>query len=362
LTRSQDSKNVQIGITTSVVLHVLLFLLLAWVSGLDQAASSLLRKAKQAAEEPTVTLLFPEQILPTPVLKPKLDTKSYIRTTQNEAVADKPVKSDFISDRNTKAASKEAAFPDATAPMPSMKGIDQPTLELANRSLQDGKPANDNAAKPAPLMLAQLAPQEPKTLPMTPPKEVAKAEPTPMAKMMEQLDKAEVTLSTAKLPIEVKKPSLSDEPIPQMAPPKEALPLPSTQVTPPAMKEFSPFTETARTKGTISNLGEAAVDAEATEMGKFMRTVTSAVEKKWHLLRRTHADAVSYGYLKVRFFVNREGRPEDVKFIEKANNPQMEDFTLEAILKAEIPPIPRDLLPMLDGERFPVEYEIIIHD
>ncbi len=352
----------QIGITTSVVLHVLLFLLLAWVSGLDQAASSLLRKAKRAAEEPTVTLLFPEQILPTPVLKPKLDTKSYIRTTQNEAIADKPVKSDFISDRNTKAASKEATFPDATAPMPSMKGIDQPTMELANRSLQDGKPANDNAAKPAPLMLAQLAPQEPKTLPMTPPKEVAKAEPTPMAKMMEQLDKAEVTLSTAKLPIEVKKPSLSDEPIPQMAPPKEALPLPSTQVTPPAMKEFSPFTETARTKGTISNLGEAAVDAEATEMGKFMRTVTSAVEKKWHLLRRTHADAVSYGYLKVRFFVNREGRPEDVKFIEKANNPQMEDFTLEAILKAEIPPIPRDLLPMLDGERFPVEYEIIIHD
>jgi hypothetical protein len=146
------------------------------------------------------------------------------------------------------------------------------------------------------------------------------------------------------------------------APPKEPLPLPSTQVTPPAMKAFSPFTETARTKGTISNLGEAAVDAEATEMGKFMRTVTSAVEKKWHLLRRTHADAVSYGYLKVRFFVNREGRPEDVKFIEKANNPQMEDFTLEAILKAEIPPIPRDLLPMLDGERFPVEYEIIIHD
>ena len=51
-----------------------------------------------------------------------------------------------------------------------------------------------------------------------------------------------------------------------------------------------------------------------------------------------------------------------MNIIEQANNHQMEDFTLEALLKAEIPPIPRELLPMLDGERFPVEYEIIIHD
>jgi enoyl-CoA hydratase/carnithine racemase len=43
--------------------------------------------------------------------------------------------------------------------MRAVMGIDQPTMELANRSLQDGKPANDNAAKPAPPMLAQLAPQ-----------------------------------------------------------------------------------------------------------------------------------------------------------------------------------------------------------
>ena len=366
LTSPDDSKNVRIGITTSVVLHLLLLFLFAWLAGLDRAAHALLQKAKQAVEEPTVTLLFPDQILPTPVLKPKLDTKNYIRTTQNEAEPEKPMKSDFISDRNTKAASPDAAFPDATAPMPSMKGIEQPTLELANRKLQDGKTGEDNGNKPAAPMLAQLAPQEPKTLPLTPPKQVAKAEPPPMTKMMEELDKAEAKLSTSKLPLEVKKPEVADEPLPQMAAPKESLPVPKPepilQTRPPAMDEFSPFTETARTKGTITNKGDAAVDAEATPMGKFMRAVTSAVEKKWHLLRRTHADAVSYGYLKVRFFVNREGRPEDVKFIEKANNPQMEDFTLEAILKAEIPPIPRDLLPMLENERFPVEYDIIIHD
>jgi outer membrane biosynthesis protein TonB len=86
------------------------------------------------------------------------------------------------------------------------------------------------------------------------------------------------------------------------------------------------------------------------------------VEKKWHYYRLRNRGSVSYGYLKVRFFVNREGKAEDIQFVEKANNPLMEDFTLEAILKADIPPIPKELLPMLDNDRFPVEYDILIHD
>jgi hypothetical protein len=124
LTRSDDRHNVQIGIATSVVLHAALLFLFAWMLGIEQTARELWKQARRAAQEPKVTLLFPEQILPTPKLRPKLiDPKQYIRTSQNETLETKPVKSDFISDRNTKAASKEAPYPDATAPMPSMKGI-----------------------------------------------------------------------------------------------------------------------------------------------------------------------------------------------------------------------------------------------
>lgn len=384
MTRYDDRQNVQIGIATSVVLHALLLFLFAWMLGVEQTARDLWKQARQAAQEPKVTLLFPEQIvpLPTPKLKPKLEQKQYIRTSQNEAEEAKPVKSDFISDRNTKAASKEAPFPDATAPMPSSKGIEQPTLELANRKYQDGKLANDNGGKPAsaapaPKAIPVPSPLQPKEStalpqldkPKTPekPREVAKAESTPMAKMMEQMDKAEARLDTGKLPLEVRKPGAPADPVPapvpHVAPPSEPLAMPAA-ATPQKreLENFSPFTETAKVKGTISNKGDAAVDAEATPMGKFMRAVTSAVEKKWHHLRTVHADAVSYGYLKVRFYVNREGHAEDIRFVEKANNPRMEDFTLEAILKADIPPIPKDLLPMLDKERFMVEYDIIIHD
>ena len=369
----------QIGIATSVVLHAAMLFLFAWMLGIEQSARELWRHARKAAEEPKVTLLFPEQFLPSPKLKPKLEAKQYIRTTQNESTAAKPLKSDFISDRNTKAAAKEAPYPDATAPMPSMKGIDQPTLELANRKYQDGKPAEDNAGKPVPSAIPVPSPLQPRESaglpqldkPQSPekaapaePQQMAKADATPMAKMMEQMDKADARLDTGKLPLEVRKPvPAAGAPAPQVVPPAEPQAMPAPVVTQKReMDNFSPFTETAKVKGTISNKGDAAVDAEATPMGKFMRAVTSAVEKKWHFLRAKHADAVSYGYLKVRFYVNRQGHAEDIQFVEKANNPRMEDFTLESILEADIPPIPKDLLPMLENERFMVEYDIIIHD
>lgn len=364
LTSTNDDKNhMQMGIATSVVVHAALLFIFAWLLDLDHAAREIWKKMRAASEEPQVTLLYPDQVMtiPVPQLKPK-STPQFIRTSQNEPVDEKPVKSDFISDRNTKAAAKEAPYPDATKPMPSMKGIDRPTMELANRKYQDGKVADDNGGKPSSVKMHEPAAAMPE-LPKPKPQLVAKADPTPMAKMMEQLDKADAHLNVGKLPLEVRKPS--DEatpPTPQMEVPKEPLTPPQPMETKKALENFSPFTEMAKTKGTISNKGENAVDAEATPMGKFMSRVTSAVEKKWHLLRRQNADAVSYGVLKVRFYVNREGKPEDISFVERANNPRMEDFTLEAILKADIPPIPRELLPMLEKERFPVEYDIIIHD
>ena len=128
------------------------------------------------------------------------------------------------------------------------------------------------------------------------------------------------------------------------------------------MEDFSPLTRKAAVKGTISNKGDAAVDAEATPMGQFMRLVTAAVEKKWHEYQVKNAASVTFGYLRVRFYVNRAGHVEAPEFLEKSNNPLMDDFTLDAILAADLPPIPKDLLPLLEENRIPIEYSIIIND
>ena len=370
-----ESKNVRFAITTSVLVHVLLLLILGWFMGLSTSARLLLKQQLAVKEEPKVTMIFPEQFIPTPKLRPKLNTKQYIRTTQNDPAPAKPGKSDFISDRNTKAAAEAAPFPDGDKPMPSSRGESRPTLELVNRNFHEGKVASDAAGKPAtatPAMAAPteprvnpLQPEEPKTVPQVKPTpkavEVAKADAPTVAKMIEDMDKDSGRMDVTKLPLQVKKadtsPPAPPEPSkPATQPPEAPASVPSKRV----MEDFSPITRKASVKGTISNKGEASVDAEATPMGQFMRVVTGAVEKKWHEFRLKHAGTVSNGFLRIKFYVNRAGHVEQPEFLEKSGNPLMDDFTLDAILAADLPPIPKDLLPLLEEDRVPVEYSIII--
>ena len=372
-----ESKNVRFAIATSVAVHVLVLLVLAWLMGLGQSARLLVKQQMALHEVPKVTMIFPDQILPVKPAKLKLNPRQYIRTSQNAPADEKPVKSDFISDRNTKAASNVAPFPDGDKAMPSSRGEARPTMELKDRDAHDGKIASDNGGKPeapapaapAKPKLEPLPPTEPITLPSPPKKvEVAKIAPPDMKQLLEDLDKDSNRIDVTKLPLQVKKAESAPK-----DPPKQE-PKPKTAATPPptpaadakpkmrTMEDFSPMTRKAAVKGTISNKGESAVDAEATPMGQFMRLVTSAVEKKWHELQLKNAADVSYGYLRVRFYVNRAGHVEQPEFLEKSSNPLMDDFTLDAILSAELPPIPKDLLPLLEDERVPVEYSIIIND
>ena len=102
------------------------------------------------------------------------------------------------------------------------------------------------------------------------------------------------------------------------------------------------------------------MDAEATPNGRYTTAVINSVEKTWNEYRLKRGDAVLSGYLRVTFYVNRDGHVEDLKFIEKSGNALMDSFTLDAILHTEIAPIPRDLLPLLDDERFPVGIDFIL--
>jgi outer membrane biosynthesis protein TonB len=198
--------------------------------------------------------------------------------------------------------------------------------------------------------------------------------------MIEEMDREAVRMEVNRLPLEVRKagdappPAATSEPKVADAPPamKET---PTSKAEPPianpittagnrAQKDaFTPFTRTSAIKGTITNRGQNAVDAEKTPLGVYMRGVTGAVEKKWHVYRRLKQDAVTFGSLRVRFFVTRDGTPEDLKIISDPRDadPRMADFTLRAIKDAEIPPIPEDLLPMLDSERVKIEYDVLIY-
>lgn len=336
----------QVAIAGSVIVHSALLFLLAWLMGLDQTARALWAAVhsapvEQVKEEPVVTMVFPDQVLPASKLKPRLsDMQKFIRTDGNTESANKPLRTDFVSDKNTVASASKAPFPGSVSDMPTLTGsAPKPTLDLTSREAQPQK-------EDAPKKLAMAMPST-EANPMQP---AAKAMPT--VKMIESLDKDGPMVDT-KLGLEVKK--AVD---PAQAAQKEIA------MQPPADKPeagFSPASQTATVKGSITQKGEDAVNAAATPTGKFMREVTSSVERKWHaLFGLLKKDDVTPGYLRVRFYVNKQGKPEDLAFIEKIGNAAVEDMTLEAILKSSIPPIPKEILPLLDGERLLVEYDIVI--
>ena len=324
MTEAEEKHNMQVAIAGSVIIHSALLYILAWLIGLDQTARALWAamhspKPVTVKEEPNVSMIFPEQITLPPTVKPKLrDMQKFIRTDGLADSGAKPARTDFVSDRNTTASASRAPFPGATDNMPTLVGGPKQTEHLRTQ------------------------PKLAMALPETESNPLNKPKPKPVAQMIEDLDKGVPAIKET-LDLQVKRavdPAVS----PPKAEPAGGVPTMNGEV-----------------KGTITNKGTDSVNAEATPIGRFMRQVTSSVERQWHTLFKASNNAsTTPGYWRVAFFVNKEGKPEDLQFVEKSGNAAVEDLTLEAILKADIPPIPKELLPALDGERLRVEYDILI--
>ena len=124
---------------------------------------------------------------------------------------------------------------------------------------------------------------------------------------------------------------------------------------------FQPETRRNKVAGRISNRGKSAVNAAETPLGHYTRKVTGAVEKRWHYERRRNADFVSFGSLRVSFSVSADGKTGKLKIHEDDANPVMVDFTLGAILSAEIPPMPKEVRELLGDEPLEITYDVIIY-
>jgi len=285
--------------------------------------------------------------------------KPFIRASQNEAAVTGPAHPAAYSNRNSVAASKKAPSPDATRNVPNRDGKATLDTGMVDRDFRNGEIKNDAAVK---------TPAVPKMLPPTPkpPVEVAKAESEkrPMLKMLEEVDR-ETTQLEMKTPKETP-PTPATTPPPTQA---KASPLPqmidpvNRAATEPEKDSFSPLTRAGSVKGTVANKGDDALDLERTPFGGYVGHVFSALEKKWQVYRLLKKDAVTIGSMSVRFFVNKNGRVEDLKITSDPGNadPRFRELALRAIKDAELPPIPAELLPTLEAERVRVDYEFVIY-
>ena len=148
------------------------------------------------------------------------------------------------------------------------------------------------------------------------------------------------------------RPTLIRPPAPPPRPPGTATDVPRAQ------------SERAKTKidGGAAQEDTDSVAAADTPAGRYMKAVTTAVEKEWRRKRRTYADFVSYGVIRLEFNVTRQGKVRDLRILNRNGaNAVMQNFTLNAVLDAAIPPMPADLPEFQNQDLMKISYNIVVY-
>lgn len=396
------------ALALSLVLHVLAVVV---------AALPIVREAVaewQAAAQARAASVVPVEAIEVAVVVPEIvvervptpPAQSFIRTDGLTEAAPDSEKPRFISDRNTKAASPLPPDPAAREAQPNQEGLDIPVVEIVRLEQSDGE---DESLPPAPMTAASAAPAAAAPPPMAempaetvppPPEsaqppfpesaieEVATAEaesseppelnqadvPAPVEERLALTNDSDIRLAaeSPEKPSEaVKRPPAASPPRPvaplrdpevasRPPPPRPAVPPSPPATTPPA--GFSGLRTPTRLRGTISNQGPSSVDAEDTPTGRYMKQVTTAIEKEWHRKRRLNRDFVTFGTIKLEFRVDARGQVHNLTIKNRSGaNAIMQDFTLNAVLDAQIPPMPAGLNEVLDREMLLISYDIIVY-
>ena len=338
-------------------------------------------------EEEELIVLLPEMFIredPDDLEK----EKNFIRTESNTHSDVVPSNTNLESDRNTLAASDSEPSDEGKDTVPNIDGRDLPFGDLAKKDYSDGE--EDANFLP---VLPQWAPEKNSSISSISEKrinesrnerdeaeEIEQNEPDGLFSktLAEEQEFEEQDLIESELN---KKNSANDSALTEFQKNEEpevisedaqeslvAEPLnPSNQlnervpVHDQAKKAFQVHSPKKKSVGKLSNLGQAALDVEETVLGHYKKKVDLAVQKSWHRARTAHADFVKFGSLKVRFWVNESGDIVDIRLLRNDADPVMVDFSISGILRADIPPVPKDLIELTQDGRMEFEYEIIIY-
>lgn len=313
--RRKQQRRTWWALLISLLVHSAVILAVAWIYLLE------LNPPPEPVEEIEITFIEP----PTAPPKPK-----FVDTSAPEAEKP-PEEAVFESDRDTAAASPDAAT--GAEPVPSQDGKEQPFLELEQQELALAKV---DEAPPAP----ETPPSEPS--PPQPPQPEAPPETPPEEKKPEPAEPDALAVNA--------QPTPPQEPTEQKPPPS----------TPSSRPSFQRQARPTRISGSVSNRGRAAVAALATPLGRYRKAISDAIGSSWYHHIGSRMDLFSYGTVSVVFTIDRNGKARRPRVLSNSSNESFEIVTLESILRAEIPPIPPDILPTLEGGQIEIDYTFSI--
>ncbi|MGA7216584.1 MAG: TonB family protein, partial [Terrimicrobiaceae bacterium] len=123
---------------------------------------------------------------------------------------------------------------------------------------------------------------------------------------------------------------------------------------------YQPQTRITRIRGNISNRGRSAVSATATPLGRYKKMLSDAIGSRWYYYVSDQIGLLNVGTVEVRFVVRESGKVERVQVLRNSSNESFAACSVRAIMEAEIPPIPKELVPMLESGRIEIEYSFTI--
>jgi outer membrane biosynthesis protein TonB len=314
--RKQQRRRTWWALLWSILVHATVILIVAWIYIME------LEPPPEPVEEIEITIIEPPP--PAPAQPQFVDTSA--------PEADKPPEQAASeSDRDTLAASPDAA--QGAEPLPTQDGQDQKFLELERQELALAKV---DEAPPAP----EAPPSEP-----APPEPPQPETPQETAENKEENETPEPDALR-----------VAGQPEPQEQP-TERKPPPAP---PPSRPSFQRQARPTRLSGNVSNRGRAAVASLATPLGRYRKAISDAIGSSWYHHIGPRMDLFSYGTVSVVFIIDRNGKPRRPRVVSNTSNESFEIVTVESILSAEIPPIPPDILPTLQGGEIEMDYTFSI--
>jgi len=317
--QDHEKRKAMQALAASILFHLLLILLIAAIFALSPVVPPLV--VEETAVE--LTLIDP------PVPKPK-DKAVYIETTDAQLSEKAPGNPVFESDKNTLAAASLPASGDA--PLPSQEGLQSPVLAFENQEYTPGREARPSAPAAQPAQSAAPAPPAPKAEPVSTPRQTT-----------------QLALLEPPKPVSTPKPQT-----------QPAVQTPQTQAqnssSPPG---YQPETRITRIEGNISTRGRSSVDAVGTPLGRYKKILSDAIGSRWYFYIKSNLDN-SPGTVSIRFFVSSDGKVSKVKVVSNSSNESVAECSLRAVVDAELPPIPKEIAPMLEKGRIETEFSFTV--
>ena len=356
--KARQSRLIALAVLAALLLHLLLIPLIGW--GMSHWPRKPLPKGNapfhlsltRSDEEPKNTAA---------PLKPS-NPQQYIRTNEEQVNPD-VTNPDFISDKDTRAAS-ELPPTDPSKPLPTLQGREIPSYDFDTRPYRPGKEAA-NAATAASTATEQATAAVPNQTPRPDvrsktPDSQSKTRPRAAAPTPSPMPNGELA-SLQSQPTPANEPphpdeTPSDTPPPPMTKASNNPPTRPNQVNSvnsPGQKHppgYQPQTMQSKMSGSISNRGIAAVTAQSTPLGRYQKGVEDAIGSMWYIeVERQMSFLVHTSEVKLHFYITRSGRVRSVRVSGGDSNSTLASLSVGAVTEAEIAPIPPDVSEMLPG-------------